>query len=643
MRSVILAGRPNSGKSSLFNRLAPLSQQKVANYAGCTVERASAHVVFGQGETVELVDLPGIFSQTANSEDEKVALEELERVRGKSLVLAVLDGNHLEQELVLPLRWKAQGHQIVFVVNMVDESEARKKVLHLPRLADLVGVAVFPVSARTGEGIDSLKAYLGKAVKSEFAASSDKITLMDPGQARAQAKDLLRRSSISDGKVSPVNSLAIDRWLVHPFLGPLVFFLVMFILFQSVFSFAAPFSDGIEWALKWCGDWVLALGGRAEWASFLANGVIAGIGSVLVFVPQIAFLFLLLALLDHSGYLPRAAYMVDRLLKPYGLEGRVFIPLLSSVACAVPGIMATRNISDTRVRLVTIFISPLMTCSARLPVYTLLIGTFIPAVHWGPFSAQGLVMFSLFALGVMAALAAALFLRWVNFGAAPSKVSFLQLPRYRIPHWPEVMRYVWRSVRLFLKKAGTIIAGMAVLLWVLLHYPVSDQWKEKEAKLLSSVEWTEKRSETTKAERDLQSERLENSIGGTIGHGLEPFFRPLGYDWQLSVGILASLAAREVFVSTLGTVFALENPEENLREAILSAKDGQGDSRYSVATGLSLMVFFAFSLQCISTLGVARRETASWRIPAMMFLSLFVIAYLAAFLVFQSARFMGFG
>lgn len=387
-------------------------------------------------------------------------------------------------------------------------------------------------------------------------------------------------------------------------------------------------------------------------ASLLADGVLAGVGAVLVFVPQIAILFLLIGLLEYSGYLPRVAYMVDRLLKPYGLDGKVFIPLLSSVACAVPGIMSTRTIESERTRLITIMISPFMTCSARLPVYTLLIATFVPDARVGIFSLPGLVMFGMYALGAVVALLVALLLHRLDFGRRKHLVDFLHLPHYRTPNWPELARYVWTRVYSFLRKAGTIIATMAILLWALLTFPNSHadhaQLTVKIGELHGQVEklapdaGKELREQLRALEAEHSSLHLQHSFGGRIGQALEPVFRPLGYDWRLTIGILASLAAREVFVSTIGTVFALdkdalEDDTSSLTKALREAKRPDGAPAYTIATCLSLLVFFAFSLQCISTIGVARRETNSWKIPALMFAYMFAIAYTAAFGVYHLA------
>lgn len=651
MKEVILAGRPNSGKSTLFNRIAS-ANQKVGNYAGCTVEKKTAVVQGEDGSEFEVTDLPGLYSIKPNSLDEEVALRHLEENKDRSQVVFVLDGNNLEQELVLPLILKKRGYHLVIAVNMMDEVRANKKILNLAGMHDLAGIPFFPVSAKTGEGIEALKKFLAKEERAGAkAAGTSELSDEDIRSLHRGAKGEARRlNALNSGPKSNrlfERDLAIDGVLLHRFAGPLIFFAVMFVLFQSIFTWAAPLSDLIDGGITFMKTAVANQLGDTLISSLLADGVLAGLGAVLVFVPQIAILFLLIGLLEYSGYLPRVAYMVDRLMKPYGLDGKVFIPLLSSVACAVPGIMATRTIESQRTRIITIMISPLMTCSARLPVYTLLIATFIPARHFGPLSLPGLVMFAMYALGVVVALVVALLLNKLHFKKQRHVLDFIHLPHYRMPNWPELFRYVWTRVYAFLRKAGTIIAGMAILLWVLLSFPRSEslhhlhvqaQQQIAEDKSLSEEARTKKNSEL---DAKFASDQLAGSFGGQLGKALEPVFRPLGYDWKLTIGILGSLAAREVFVSTLGTVFALGNVEENsegLTAVLRESKNEKGEPAYSVATCLSLLVFFAFSLQCVSTIGVAKRETNSWKIPAVMFLYMFALAYGAAFLAFNLGR-----
>lgn len=647
MNEVILAGRPNSGKSTLFNRLAD-ANQKVANYAGCTVEKKTASVLEGGAAAFELTDLPGLYSLKPNSLDEEVALKHLQEKRESSFVVFVLDGNNLEQELILPLMLKKQGYRMAVAVNMMDEVRANKKILDLAGMTDLAGVPFFAVSARSGEGVEALKRFLVKrerqaALPAEGQLRDDEEILRLHRKAREEARSLNRLNQGPRENLMLARDRRFDGWLLNRATGPVIFFAIMFVVFQSIFAWAAPLSDLVEAGIGLLQQAVKTNVTHALTASLLSDGLLAGVGAVVVFVPQIAILFFLIGTLEYSGYLPRVAYMVDRLMKPYGLDGKVFIPLLSSVACAVPGIMATRSIESERTRLITIMISPLMTCSARLPVYTLLISAFIPATAYGPFTLQGLVMFGMYALAVVVALAVAWVLHKIDFQKRRHVVDFIHLPHYRWPNWPELGRFVWVRVYSFLRKAGTIIAAMAILLWVLLTFPLDHEAHAPiEAKIesvrASSLSEEEKATQLAPLESELAAKNLEYSYGGRLGHALEPIFRPIGYDWKLTIGILASLAAREVFVATLGTVFALgevDEHSEGLTKTLVESKGPDGKPAYTLATCLSLLVFFAFSLQCVSTIGVARRETNSWKIPALMFGYMFVLAYGTAFLVFR--------
>ncbi|MCO5143195.1 MAG: ferrous iron transporter B [Oligoflexia bacterium] len=637
MIEIVLSGRPNSGKSTLFNQLAT-KNVKVGNYAGCTVEKVTATVYEDGVPAFEISDLPGIYSLEPNTLDEKLAIEHLGSVKGNPIVF-VLDGNNLKQELLIPLQLKKQGHQIIIAVNMIDEVRANKKILDLASMTELSGIPFFPISAKTGEGLGSLKKFLAKTSVQKAPHKEDSVDLQT---IKSEVKKLTKFVQGDEDRLL-ARDRKIDSILLHRFFGAPIFLLVIFALFQSVFSWSAPFSDAIESGLGLLGDWISTMGDGLL-ISFLVDGIIGGLGAVLVFVPQIAMLFFLLGLLEYSGYLPRVAAMVDRFFRPYGLNGKVFIPLLSSVACAVPGIMSTRTIENERTRLIAILISPLMTCSARLPVYTLLIATFVPSKEGGWLSTAGFVMFGMYLVGIIAALAVALILNFFDLGRPRAKLEFIHFPHYRSPNWKELFRYVLSRVNLFLKKAGTIIAAMAIILWALLTFPKMDETILESQK--AAIETSESSQEEKEAKlEDLQMHwdgmQLERSYGGRIGKFIAPVFAPIGYDWKLSIGIVASLAAREVFVSTIGTVFSLGEVDESsggLMKALQEEKAPDGSLAYSIATCVSLLLFFAFSLQCISTIGIAKRETNSWKIPGIMFIYMFALAYGAAFIGYQLTR-----
>lgn len=639
---IILAGRPNSGKSTLFNRLAS-ANQKVGNYAGVTVEKKTSTVQSEGGASYELTDLPGLYSFKPNTIDEEVALRYLDEKKQDAFVIFVCDGNNLEQELVLPMMLKKQGVSLAIAVNMIDEVHANKKILNLAGMTELAGIPFFPLSAKTGEGVERLKKFLATKPQVSVMATSALAGLEN------QAIEALHREARIEARrlhaVNPASTKSnyllerdkkIDAVLLHKYLGPVLFFLTMFVLFQSIFTWAAPLMDGIDQGFKSLGIFVKAHITNQLAASFLSDGLIAGVGAVLVFLPQIVILFFLIGLLEYSGYLPRIAYMVDRLMKPYGLDGKVFIPLLSSVACAVPGIMSTRTIENQRTRIITIMISPLMTCSARLPVYTLLIATFIPEARIGIFSLQGLVMFAMYALAVATALVVAFILHKTQFRKQKSTIDLIHLPHYRSPDWKSLFTFVQNRIFVFIRKAGTIIAAMVILLWVLLSFPKDHAFEEAQAPKIAAAQGNE--TQLAEIQNSIDARNLEYSTGGRIGKALEPVFAPLGYDWKLTIGILSSLAAREVFVSTIGTVFALgdgKEHEDSLKNTLKESKRVDGSNAYGLATCLSLLAFFAFSLQCTSTIGVARRETNSWTIPLVMFAYMFMLAYISAFAMYH--------
>ena len=645
----LIAGRPNSGKSTLFNILAG-ANQKVGNYSGCTVEKKMASLNWG-GKEINLTDLPGLYSLKANSVDEGVALEEIENATDCSHVLVVVDGNNIRQELSLPLLLKERGYSVLVAVNMMDEVEANKTILNLVGMTELAGIPFFGISAKTGEGVNTLKSYLEQLEPNREKARGGLSQLENQDlksmihRAAREAKAIAASNvTMSDSRALDRRNETIDAVLTHRVAGPAIFLVTMFLVFQSVFAWASPMTDAIDGFFGW------AAGAAQEFipypllTSLVGDGLIAGVGAVLVFVPQIFILFTMIALLELSGYLPRAAYMIDRLMKPWGLDGKVVIPLLSSVACAVPGIMSARSIENPRTRLVTVMIAPLMTCSARLPVYTLLIAAFIPATTiWG-LNLQGMVMGGLFMLGVAMALVVALILKWTGKEKDGCAVDFIHLPNYRIPEFKMLVRYVSSRVMMFVKKVGKIIAAMTIILWALLTFPQDKTFEMAvEQQIVGvnadvSLTADAKKTAIVNLENSVAAHAIENSYGGRLGKLMEPLFAPIGYDWKLSIGLLASLAAREVFVATMGTVFALGEVDEDstsMVEKLRLAKRPDGSPAYTIATCLSLLVFFAFSLQCISTIAVAKRETNGWKIPILMFVYMFGLAYGGAFVVYQ--------
>jgi len=646
-RVVALAGRPNTGKTTLFNALTGL-RHRAANFAGCTVEKASG-ALRGADSDVEVVDLPGTFSMVPQTEDEQVSFRFLSECADSNddfLVLCVAEASNLENDLVLPAGLKAAGYPVALAVNMIDEARLNGVKLDAAELSGRLSMPVALVSARTGEGVDKLdalmappplRADLSEALDFRRATKKRLHELQDEALATAAAA---AAASVTwpHRSVLPVvaRAIRIDRVLLHPVIGPVMLTATMFAVFQALFVGAAPVMDALSSLLGSLSDLLRARLPEGALASLLCDGAIPGISAVVVFVPQIAILFTMIGFLEQSGYLPRAGAMVDRALRPFGLDGRVFIPFLSSFACAIPGVMAARTIHSEKRRIVTILLAPLMTCSARIPVYTLLITAFVPET-FRPlgFNGQGVVMAGMYAFGVALALLLALALKFTalhELHPAPATV----LPPYRIPSAREMFRYVWARCWHFLSRAGRVIFTLSLILWALAAFP-------RDAARLSPLEAelaaVRASSPADPAlEKSLQGRiaaaRIEGSVLGRAGRLIEPVFRPLGWDWRVSIASLSALAAREVFVGTLGTIYALggeSDASEGLISALREARNADGTKRYGLATAVSLLIFFAIALQCMSTIVTVRRETGSLRIPALQFSFLFGLAYALAF------------
>jgi ferrous iron transport protein B len=604
-----LIGSPNSGKTTLFNALTGL-RARVGNYPGVTVERREGEAVV-EGGRLRVIDLPGVYSLSPLSPDEAVVAQVLEgrvaEVPPPDGIVLTADATSLERSLLLVAEVLRLERPLCVVLTMMDELAARGGRIDLAKLEDALGVPVVGVVGHRGLGLGELRRLLPHPER------WSRPPLLPPEEKRerdAWLASVLARVLVK--RAGPSRSTeAIDRVVLHPVAGTLLFGCVMVLFFQLIFAWATPAMDAIDAGIG-------ALGGALRdvlpanlLTDFLVDGVIAGVGSVVVFLPQILLLFTLLYLLEDLGYMARAAFVVDRLMGRIGLEGRAFVALLSSYACAVPGIMATRTIPSPRQRLVTILVSPLMTCSARLPVYALLIGAFVPPVTVAGFlGLQGLVLLGLYLLGGSAALAAATLLSR-GLGRGDALPFYLELPTYRMPPAKLVVSQVWGAARAFLRRAGTIILAVSIALWFLLHFPRVETPPGPEGARLA----------------------LEASAAGQLGHALEPAIAPLGFDWKIGVGLVASLAAREVIVATLAQVYAASDESSSLRDSIRADVDPRtGQPVFTPATVASLLVFFVFALQCTSTLATMRRETNSWRWPAFAFGYLLALAFGASFL-----------
>ncbi|MGK5085814.1 ferrous iron transport protein B [Bdellovibrionota bacterium FG-1] len=620
---IALAGNPNCGKTALFNAITG-SRQKVGNYPGVTVERKEGSVVTASGQTLNLLDLPGTYSLDARTPDEAITrdvilgLQEHEKV--PHVLVAVADANNLERNLGLVLELRALNRPVVLALNMMDLAHERGLELDLEVLAREIGAPVVPTVAVKRQGIDELMKQVERQIQASdpLPVSSDTRggwSRPTADQIRARFADVDRIIRAATRKVSrpALWTDRIDRVVLHPLWGTLLLLTVLAILFQAIFTWAAAPMDWIKAGVQYFGTLVASWMPAGPLQSLLVDGVIAGVGAVLVFLPQILLLFLFILVLEDSGYMARAAFLMDRLMGRVGLHGRAFIPLLSSFACAIPGIMATRTIENRRDRLTTILVAPLMTCSARLPIYSLLVAAFIPNVAiLGPIKLQGLVMLGLYLAGIFAALVmAVIFRRTLLKGPRPPLL--MELPTYKWPSPRSVVYGLFERARLFLRRAGTVILSLSVLLWFLASYP----------------------KPSLQVPQGVIEPAISYSYAGRIGHAIEPLVRPIGFNWRIAVAMIPGFAAREVMISALGTVYAVENHEQKLGDRL--AKD------WSVATALSLLVWYVLACQCLSTLAVTRRETNSWRWPAVMLGYMTVLAYLGSFATFHLARLAGLG
>jgi ferrous iron transport protein B len=611
---VALAGNPNAGKSSLFNALTG-ARQKIANYPGVTVERHSGRSQFADGRPVELVDLPGTYSLTPGSPDEEVTRDVLigrqagER-RPDGLII-VVDAANLDNHLRFTLELLALGLPSVIALNMVDMAERDGLELDAERLSRELGVAVIPTVAVRKRGLTELNEALAKAID---GGNVPHHAPLDERERRDKARQLSAIATVSEsGHRSWTQRL--DRIFLHPLYGFLILLGLLFVMFQAVFSLAEAPIGWIESGLGLLSDTVSATMPDGFLRGLIVEGVIAGVGGVVAFLPQIIILFFFILLLESTGYMARAAFLMDGLMARVGLSGRGFIPLLSSFACAIPGIMATRAIADPRDRLTTILIAPLMTCSARLPVYAVIIGAFIPARSIGPgIGLQGLVLFVLYLTGVASAFLVAWVLRrTVTKGAQGS--FLMELPRYQMPRAGDVLLGLWQRAYVFLRRAGTIIFGTTIVLWLLLSYP--------------------------RLPDGAQGSQLEYSAGGRIASVIEVITKPIGFNHEIAIAILPAMAAREVAVSALATAYAIEAGDDE--DAVTSSLAGSLSKGWSLATALAFLAWFVFAPQCISTIAVTRRETNGWKWPAFMVGYLFALAYVAAGATYWVAVAFGLG
>ncbi len=621
---VALLGNPNCGKTALFNLLTG-SRQKVANYSGVTVERKEGRLSLDSGKNIRILDLPGAYSLYPRSLDEKVTCNVLlgraEGEKRPDLVICVLSAMNLRRNLRLVLAAKRLGLPCVVVLNMLDIAQRQGLIIDTVALSDELGLPVLTSVGIEANGADAIKSFLSNLDWRNLSAmqtGTSDATLENVASHIAHAESdniqvqkILQRLGLD--KIIPDQlSDRLDAVLLHPVIGPIILVVLLFCIFQAVFSWATLPMDLIKSAIEFLGAQIGALLPDTWMRSLLIDGILAGLGGVIIFLPQILILFFFILLLEESGYLPRAAYLLDRVMGSVGLSGRSFIPLLSSFACAIPGIMATRSISNSRDRLITILIAPMMTCSARLPVYALLISAFIPEKKlWAGIDLQGLVLFLLYLAGIFGAMGVAWILKRFTSEQFKMNALMMELPSYHLPRIGNLAISLWQRAEIFMRRVGGIILLMTIALWVLSSFPFPPE--------------------------GATGSPIQYSFAGILGEALAHVFAPIGFNWQISIALVPGMAAREVVVSSLATVYALSSSSADAADALVPLISAS----WSLATALALLAWFVFAPQCLSTIAAVKRETGGWKIPIIMLSYLFGLAYLAAFITYRVASFFG--
>ncbi len=608
---IVLVGNPNCGKSSLFNNLTKL-KQKITNVPGTTIENKVGTVTQGKHK-IQLIDTPGTYSFNPKSLDEKEAIRVFFEDPSPDTILYIADASNLKRNLFYFSQLAQHGTPMILALNMIDIADFKGFEIDVERLEKELGIRVFKINARTGEGVSTLKKALfqdqfvphytfGSENDHTHESHYDSITKLLNKTTKIKTKRELTTSKI-------------DAFATHPILGYLIFLLVLLFIFQSVFTLASYPMDWIENGFGMLGEYLTETLPDGWLKKLIIHGLLAGIAGVVVFVPQIAILFFFMSLLEDTGYMARVSFIMDKMLRGLGLSGKSVVPLLSGAACAIPAIMSTRNIENWKDRLITIMVTPLMSCSARLPVYTLLISMAIPNTPViGFVSLQALVMLSMYVLGTVAALVAAIVFKWAIKYTIPS-YFIMELPVYHSPRWGNIWVNCWQKSRSFVTEAGKIILIISVVLWFLASYgPTTDQ--------SFSIQ---------------ESATLEQSYAGHFGKAIEPSISPIGFDWKIGIALITSFAAREVFVGTMSTIYSVGDEEnfDQLREKMKKDRHKSGEPVYSLAVILSLMVFYAFAMQCMSTLAVVYKETRSWKWPAIQFVYMTALAYFGSWVVFN--------
>lgn len=694
-----LFGNPNCGKSTLFNLLTGL-RQKVGNFPGVTVDKKIGQLALSDGDAVRLIDFPGTYSFYPNSQDERIAVQTLidqEANDYPDAILYVADVNHLEKHLLLFTQLYDLGLPTLLALNMADQAEKKGLSVDVKQLQQSLNAPVFLLSARTGEGIEDLKKGIHRVMQQAGSENKQFRNLSDTEREISQAirkvlpiqedysallfahhyswlpflsveekakieqvvqdhkfeslklqvnetmerfnkfTPIAKAALVTEQEEQGSKSLWFDRILTHRIFGPIIFLAIMLLVFQAIFAWASYPMDLIDSLFAQLSDGVKQMLPTGWLTDLITDGILAGLGGVVIFVPQIAILFFLITILEEVGYMARAAFMFDRVMQFFGLNGRSMVALISSSACAIPAVMSTRNISNWKERLITIMVTPLISCSARIPVYTVLIGFVVPATTvWGIFNQQGLAFMGLYLLGIIAAL----FSAWVFKKVLKTNESsylMLELPSYRLPVMRNVWLNVWEKVKTFLLEAGKVIIIISMALWVLATY--GPKTAMEQAELTAVEQATEQNLAEDEAADLLASKQLEASFAGHLGKFIEPAIAPLGFDWKMGIALITSFAAREVFVGTMATIYSIgsEEDESSVRDRMAAERNPvTGDLVYSLPTSLSLLIFYVFAMMCMSTLAVVKRETKSWKWPIIQFVFMTAMAYLSSWVVFQS-------
>lgn len=646
--NITLLGNPNTGKSTIFNLLTGL-RQHVGNFPGVTVDKKIGEFIFNNQKHT-LTDLPGTYSIYPHSKDEEIVykvLSDKNHPDYPELAIVIVDASNLERNLFLFTQIYDLEIPTILVLNMTDIASRRGKKIDIQLLKkEFPGVEIIETSARVGLGIDRLKqsitSFNKTEVKAKFISDFNLLSMDDfdnqtiDTEKRYEKIRLILKKIVAEKEVTKdSNSNRLDKILVHPILGYLLFTLVLFVLFQFIYVFAALPMDLIDVSFSNLSNWLHDVLPTGLFSDLISQGIVPGIGGVVVFVPQIALLFFFLSLLEESGYLARVVFIMDRLMRPLGLNGKSVVPLLSSVACAIPGIMAARTISSWKERLITILVAPLMSCSARIPVYTLLIALVIPSkTILGFINLQGLVLFALYALGLISALLMAVVM---NLFIKSTDKSFLllEMPTYKIPRIGNISMNVLEKVKVFVSQAGKIILAISIILWALATFGPGNKMENAISKLEKNTSFIQLSKEDQ--EHKISAEKLANSYIGIIGKSIEPVIRPLGYDWKIGISLITSFAAREVFVGSLATIYAVQDDggeNKSLLNQLKAEKKDNGTKVYTLGTGVSLMVFYVYAMQCMATLAVVKRETKSWKWPLFQIGFMGVFAYIGAYIAF---------